>query len=79
MILRIVINVKINVLFTSPPPVLVLLVPATPRRILVGVPMLLGIEVLIIPPIIILRWERRLLLLLLVFKLLSNSFLLLIE
>ena len=72
-------KVKINVLLASPLPILVLLVPAALRRILVEVLMLLGIEVLIIPLIITLRWKKRLLLLLLVFKLLSSSFLLLIE
>jgi hypothetical protein len=72
-------KVKINILLASPLPILVLLIPATPKRMLVGVLILLGIKVPIIPPIIILRWKRRLLLLLLIFKLLSSSFLLLIE
>ena len=53
-ILRIVIKVKINILLTSPPPVLVLLVPIAPKM-LVGVPMLLGIKVPIIPLMMILR------------------------
>ena len=78
MILKIVIKVKINVLFTSPPPMLVFSVPVA-LRMLVGVPMLLGIKVLIIPLTIILKWKKRLLLLLLVFKLLSGSFLLFIK
>ena len=77
-ILRIAIKVKINILLTSPPPILVLPVPIT-LKMLVGVPMLLGIKVPIIPLIIILKWKKRLLLLLLVFKLLSGSFLLLIK
>jgi hypothetical protein len=55
MILRIAIKVKINIFFASSPPVLVLLDPTTLRRILVGVPMLLGIEVLIILLTIILK------------------------
>jgi len=57
----------------------VLLVPVALRRISVKVLMFLGIGTPIILPIIILRWRRRLLLLLLVVKLLSYSFLLLIE
>jgi hypothetical protein len=44
-----------NVLLASLPPILVLLVPITLRRILVEVLMLLGMEVLIILLIIILR------------------------
>jgi hypothetical protein len=48
MTLRIVIKVKINILLINPPPVLVLPVPTTLRRMLVGVLMLLGIEVPII-------------------------------
>ena len=54
-ILRIVIKVKINILFTSPWPVLVFLVPAALRRILAEVLMLLGMGVLIILLIIILK------------------------
>ena len=68
-----------NVLLASLPPILVLPVPVALRRILVEVLILLGIEVPIILPIITLTWRRRLPLLLLVFKLLSSSFLLLIE
>ena len=71
-------KVKINIFLTSPPPVLVFPVPIT-LRMLVGVPILLGIKVPIIPLIVILKWKKRLLLLLLVFKLLSGSFFLLIE
>ena len=74
----IIIKVKINILFANPPPMLVLLVPIA-LKILVGVLMLLGIEVPIILPIIILKQRRRFPLLLLVVKLLSYSFLLLIE
>ena len=48
-------KVKINVLLTSPPPILVRLVPITLRRILAGVLILLGIGVPIILPIITLR------------------------
>jgi hypothetical protein len=54
MILRIVMKVKINIFLASPPPILVFPVPATPRRILVGVLILLEIEMPIIPPTIIL-------------------------
>jgi len=71
--------IKINVLPTSSLAVVVYLVPATLRRILVRILMLLGIGVLIILLAIILRYRRRLLLLLLVFKLLSYSFFLFIE
>jgi len=53
MILRIVI--KINVLPTSPPVVVVRLILTTLRRILARMLMLLGIGVLIILPTIILR------------------------
>jgi hypothetical protein len=55
MILRIATKIKINILLISPPPVLVLLVPTTLKRILVGVPILLKIKVPIIPPTIILK------------------------
>jgi hypothetical protein len=54
MILRIIIKVKINILFTSLLPVLIFLVPTTLKRILVKVPILLKIKMLIILPIIIL-------------------------
>ena len=47
-------KVKINILLTSPPPILVLPVPVA-LKMLVGVLMLLGIKMLIIPPIIILK------------------------
>jgi hypothetical protein len=64
-----------NILLAGPPPMLVLLVPITPKKMLVKVLMLLRVGVLIILPIITLRWIKRPLLLLLVFKLLSSSFL----
>jgi hypothetical protein len=69
-ILRIVTKVKMNVLLTSPPLMLVLLVPVTPKRMLVKVLILLGIGAPIILLIMMLKWIRRPLLLLLVFKLL---------
>ena len=47
-------KVKINILFVSPLPILVLLVPVA-LKILIGVPILLGIKVPIIPPTIILK------------------------
>ena len=50
MILRIATKVKINVLLAGPPLVLAHL-PAAPRRMLVKVPMLLGMEVPMILPI----------------------------
>jgi hypothetical protein len=78
MILRIIIKVKINILFTSTPPILVFSVPVTLKRMLVKVLILLEIRALIILPIIILRWIRRPLLLLLIFKLLSFSFFLVV-
>jgi hypothetical protein len=78
MILRIVTKVKMNVLLTSPPLMLVLLVPVTPKRMLVKVLILLGIGAPIILLIMMLKWIRRPLLLLLVFKLLSFSFLLIV-
>ena len=53
--LRIAIKVKINILFTSPPPILVRLVPVALRRMLAKVLILLGIGVTIILLIIILR------------------------
>jgi len=70
---------KINILPTSSLAIVVYLVPATLRKILVRILMLLGMGVLIILLAITLKWRRRLLLLLLVFKLLSYSFFLLIK
>ena len=78
-ILRVVIKVKINVLFAGPLSVVVRLALTALRRILVRAPVLLGIRVLIILLVIILRQKRRILLLLLVLKLLSYSFSLFIK
>jgi hypothetical protein len=78
-ILRIAAKVRTNVLLVGPPPVLVRLAPAAPRRMLVRVLALLGMILLMILLVMTLRWRKRLPLLLLVLELFSCSFLLLVE